>query len=91
MMLEYEQSDEAKKEESAKMSKKSLTDAEILSQAILFLAAGYETTATTLEWITYNLALNPEVQETVIQEIDSVLEKYVLDRYFFFISNILTH
>ena len=82
-MLEYEQSGEQKKEsEPTKLSKKSLTDAEILSQAILFLAAGYETTATTLEWITYNLVMNPQVQETLIQEIDSVLEKYVFKFFF---------
>ncbi len=48
-----------------------------MSQAILFLAAGYETTATTLCFVTYNLATHPGVQEKLIQEVDQVLEKHV--------------
>ena len=60
------------------MLKKTLTPSEILSNAILFLLAGYETTATTLGWISYNLALNHQVQDKLIEEVDSVLEKHVM-------------
>jgi cytochrome P450 family 3 subfamily A len=57
--------------------KKKLTNAEIISQSILFLMAGYETTASTLEFITYHLAKYPQAQQTLCEEIDQVLDKYV--------------
>ena len=57
--------------------KNTLTNSEILSQAILFFAAGYETTATTLEYISYNLATHQDVQDILIDEIDQVLDKHV--------------
>ena len=57
--------------------KNTLTNSEILSQAILFFAAGYETTAATLEFISYNLATHQDVQDILIDEIDQVLDKHV--------------
>jgi len=56
--------------------KKSLTDAEILAQAVLFLSAGYETTQSALTFVCYNLALNPDIQQKLINEIDSAYEKH---------------
>ncbi len=56
--------------------KKTLTNSEILSTAIIFLAAGYETTTTILGFIVYNLAMHPEYQERLCQEIDSVLKNH---------------
>ena len=50
-----------------------LTETEILSQSILFLLAGYETTATTLSFVTYCLALNSECQEKLYEEVKSVV------------------
>ena len=55
---------------------KSLTDAEILSQALIFLLAGYDTVFNALSFITYCLATNPQQQETLCEEIDTVLEKH---------------
>ena len=46
-----------------------LADDEIAANSITFLLAGYETTANTLAYTTYLLALNPEVQEKLYQEI----------------------
>ena len=57
--------------------KKTLTNSEILAQSILFLLAGSETTATTLGWVSFSLAVNPGCQAKLIEEIDSVLEKHV--------------
>ena len=62
--------------------KKSLTSAEILSQAMIFLMAGYETTSSTLSFLGYNLAMNLDKQEKLISEIDQVLEKYVISYFY---------
>jgi cytochrome P450 len=69
---------EIKELNSASNSKKTLTNSEILSQSIIFLLAGTDTTTTTLCWISHNLAMNPECQERLIKEVDSELEKYVI-------------
>jgi cytochrome P450 family 3 subfamily A len=60
--------------------KKGLTDAEILAQAVLFLSAGYETTQSALTFVGYNLALNPDIQQKLIKEIDAAHEKHVCDK-----------
>ena len=46
-----------------------LEDDEIVANAILFFAAGFETSATTLNFATYCLARYPEVQEKLYREI----------------------
>ncbi|KAM6155819.1 cytochrome P450 3A4-like [Rhynchocyon petersi] len=49
-----------------------LTDAEVSAQAIIFLFAGFETSSLTLSSVVYNLALHPEVQAKLQEEVDSV-------------------
>ncbi|XP_072168373.1 cytochrome P450 3A29-like [Diadema setosum] len=49
-----------------------LTKEEIVGQGLFFFIAGYETTSTTLGFIAYSLATNPEVQDKLIQEVDEV-------------------
>ena len=61
-----------------KYLKKTLTVSEIFSQAAMFMIAGMETTATTLNLIAYNLAKHPDVQQKLIDEIDKVLENHVI-------------
>ncbi|KAM6155817.1 cytochrome P450 3A21-like [Rhynchocyon petersi] len=53
------------------MSPKALTDSEISAQGVTFLFAGYETSSLTLSFVAYNLALHPEVQVKLREEIDS--------------------
>ena len=48
---------------------KGLTEEEIMAQSIVFLLAGYETTAATLTFCTYYLALNPDAQDEIYEEL----------------------
>ena len=49
-----------------------LTRDEIIAQSMLFFPAGYDTTATTISFLLYNLALHPEIQEKVHEEVVKV-------------------
>lgn len=51
---------------------KKLSDAEVIAQSIVFLAAGFDTTSTTLSFVCHHLATSPEIQNKVQQEIDNV-------------------
>lgn len=51
---------------------KKLSDNEIIAQSMVFLFAGHETTSTVLSFACYHLAVSPEIQEKLQQEIDSV-------------------
>ena len=44
-----------------------------VAQAMLFLLAGFDTTANLLMWSAYYLALYPELQNDIKQEIDDIL------------------
>ena len=46
-----------------------------MGNAMVFLFAGYETTASMLQFLAYQLALNPKIQDRLIQEIDDVVGK----------------
>jgi cytochrome P450 len=50
-----------------------LDDDQLRDEVLTIFLAGYETTANALSWTWYLLATNPEVQETMFAEIDSVL------------------
>ena len=56
-------------------SKKSLTDNEIVANTILVLIAGFETTATTLTYTSYSLAMNPQVQNKLREEINKAFDE----------------
>uniref|UniRef100_A0A8D3A3X1 Cytochrome P450 3A n=1 Tax=Scophthalmus maximus TaxID=52904 RepID=A0A8D3A3X1_SCOMX len=47
-----------------------LSDHEILSQAMIFIFAGYETSSSSLCFSAYNLATHPDIQKTLQREID---------------------
>ncbi|KAL8597011.1 hypothetical protein ACOMHN_050110 [Nucella lapillus] len=53
--------------------KKRLTQDEIISQMLIFFIAGYETTAATLQYMSYNLAMHPEVQQRIVTEMQQQL------------------
>ena len=43
-------------------------------KAIVFILAGFETTASTLSSLSYCLAKNPDVLEKLVEEVDGVVE-----------------
>ncbi len=50
-----------------------LTLRETIAQCFLFLLGGYETSAVTLHFALYLLALHPEIQDKCLEEINQVL------------------
>ena len=60
-------------------SKKTLTDDDIVSLAITFMLAGYETTSNTLGYTSYLLALNPDKQDKLCADIDAYYEENEVD------------
>ncbi|XP_025103431.1 cytochrome P450 3A5-like isoform X5 [Pomacea canaliculata] len=50
------------------VGQKRMTREEVAGQGFIILIAGYETTATTLQYLTYNLAKNQDVQQRVYEE-----------------------
>jgi len=49
---------------------------DVVGQAFMFLAAGFETSGSTLSYALYELALHPEIQNRLRAEIMEVLNKH---------------
>jgi cytochrome P450 len=56
-----------------KVTQSQLSDREILDNIITFLLAGIDTTALSLSYTLYCVALNDDIQTKIIEELDSVL------------------
>ncbi|XP_024912145.1 thromboxane-A synthase isoform X2 [Cynoglossus semilaevis] len=56
--------------------RKTITEDEIVGQAFMFILAGYETSCNTLAFTCYLLALHPECQLRVQDEVDEFFSKY---------------
>ncbi|OTF79065.1 cytochrome P450-like protein [Euroglyphus maynei] len=52
---------------------KYLSEEEIVAQSVIFFAAGYETTASTLTFALYELAMNPDMQNRLYDEVMAVV------------------
>ena len=53
---------------------KKLSNEEISASAVTFLIAGHETTSVALTSVVYHLAMNPDIQEKLRGEIESVVQ-----------------
>ncbi|KAM9372750.1 cytochrome P450 3A24-like [Phaethornis superciliosus] len=80
LMIDSQNSHDSSKTAETK-SQKSLSDEEILAQALIFVFAGYETTSSTLSYIAYNLATHPDVQQRLQDEVDANLPKKAAPTY----------
>lgn len=54
-----------------------LTEAEMVGNGLLFFIAGYDTTATTLSFLLYFLAIHPDIQDRLRQEVHDVTNNQV--------------
>lgn len=54
-----------------------MSEDEIVGQAFVFLLAGYETSSNTLAFTCYLLALHPECQHKVQEEVDEFFTRHV--------------
>uniref|UniRef100_A0A8C6KY37 Thromboxane-A synthase n=1 Tax=Nothobranchius furzeri TaxID=105023 RepID=A0A8C6KY37_NOTFU len=57
--------------------KRTLTEDEIVGQSLVVLLAGYETSSNTLGFCCYLLALHPECQHKVQEEVDEFFKRHV--------------
>ncbi|XP_075237076.1 cytochrome P450 9e2-like [Lycorma delicatula] len=53
-----------------------ITEDIVVAQSVLFLIAGFETSSTLLTFASYELALNPDIQDKLRDEILTILDKY---------------
>ncbi|CAG2115078.1 unnamed protein product [Medioppia subpectinata] len=69
----------AEKQALSGVEEKKLTTDEILGQCFLFCAVGYETTASTLSYCLYELALNPDIQDLLVAETKEAFNENTAD------------
>jgi len=53
-----------------------LTNDSILGNCVLFFIAGFDTSESLLTFTAYELAINPEIQERLYDEVDNTMDKY---------------
>ncbi|XP_078572908.1 cytochrome P450 3A8-like isoform X1 [Branchiostoma floridae x Branchiostoma japonicum] len=70
-----EEEEDSSRDVKVQGQKQALTKDDVVSNGIVFFLAGYDTTATTMAFALYNLAVNQEAQDKVIQELDEVMRE----------------
>lgn len=72
---QFKAEQEGSAESAAQQDKAEFNDDDLLAQCLLFFSAGFETVATCLSFTSYELMMNPEVQEKLLAEILAVKEQ----------------
>ncbi|XP_072564339.1 thromboxane-A synthase-like [Paramormyrops kingsleyae] len=65
-----------------RMQRRVMTEDEIVGQVFIFLLAGYETSSSTLAFVCYLLAIHPECQQRVQEEVDGFFSMTVIAIFF---------
>lgn len=86
--LKYEEEDQSKSQDAgfatveesqigkvAIQQKKEISDMDIAAQALIFFFAGFDTVSTLMSFMAHELAVNPDVQEKLHQEIEETLKE----------------
>ncbi|XP_065416216.1 cytochrome P450 3A19-like isoform X2 [Chrysemys picta bellii] len=81
LMVDSQSSNGSSEPNKTTHSYKALSDKEIMAQALVFILAGYETTSSTLNFLSYNLATHPDVQQRLQEEIDAALPNKAAPTY----------
>ncbi|CAM4630790.1 unnamed protein product, partial [Caretta caretta] len=81
LMVDSQSSDGSSESNEKTHSYKALSDKEIMAQALVFILAGHETTSFTLNFLSYNLATHPDVQQRLQEEIDAALPNKAAPTY----------
>ncbi|KAF5287525.1 hypothetical protein FQA39_LY04153 [Lamprigera yunnana] len=58
-----------------------LSDEDITAQALIFFIAGFDTVSTAMCFLTYNLAINPDVQRRLYEEITETMKQSLKTTY----------
>ncbi|NWW77831.1 C340 protein, partial [Climacteris rufus] len=80
LMIESQNSHDGSKSAETNLDK-TLSDEEVLAQALIFVFAGYETTSSSLSYIAYSLATHPDVQQRLQDEVDAHLPSKAAPTY----------
>ncbi|XP_011408932.2 PREDICTED: cytochrome P450 3A31-like, partial [Amphimedon queenslandica] len=75
LLMDARAPDDENDSDSSSESRNKLTSNQIVGLCFDFMAAGYETTASTLAYTTYLLALNPDEQEWLCEAIDNYYQE----------------
>ena len=68
---------------------KKFTDKEVANNSVTFLVAGYETTANTLTYTTYLLAVHPDIQEKLKADIEEYYQENPVSFYSYATSTLI--
>nr|AJN91170.1 cytochrome P450 monooxygenase CYP6CV1 [Cnaphalocrocis medinalis] len=76
LMIELREQGKASRRKEDGVSEIEIDDVMIAAQALVFYTAGFETSAASMSFLIHEMALNPEIQERIHDEVCRVYEKY---------------
>nr|ASX93978.1 cytochrome P450 CYP6CV6 [Zygaena filipendulae] len=76
LMIELREQGKISRRKENGQSEIEIDDELIAAQALIFYAAGFETSSATMSFLVHELALHQDIQERAYQEVNKVYEKY---------------